>query len=78
MDTITAPFMRNLSKRSALSSRRFSPDLAGGLQPIGSDRPFSHAALDDGFEQMVQDVALAKAPTPVFGKVEWSGSLPTQ
>jgi hypothetical protein len=26
MDTITAPFMRNLSKRSALSARRFSPE----------------------------------------------------
>jgi hypothetical protein len=37
-------------------------------EPIGSDQPFGNAALDDGFEEMAQDVALAKAPVPVLGK----------
>jgi hypothetical protein len=37
-------------------------------EPIGSDQPFGHAALDDGFEQMAQQIALAKAPVPVLGK----------
>jgi hypothetical protein len=37
-------------------------------EPIGSDQPFGHAALDDGFEQMAQQIALAKSPVPVLGK----------
>jgi len=37
-------------------------------EPIGADQPFGHAARDNRFEQMAQDVALAKAPVPVLGK----------
>ena len=42
---------------------------------IGADQPFGHAALDDGFEQMAQDIALAKAPVPVLGKGRMVGNL---
>jgi hypothetical protein len=37
-------------------------------EPLGADQPFGHAARDHGFEQMPQDVALAKAPMPVLRK----------
>ena len=43
-------------------------------EPIGFDQTFGHAALDDGFEQMAQDVALAKAPVRFLEKVEWSAT----
>jgi hypothetical protein len=41
MDTITAPFMRNRSKRAVLSARRFSPEAYGeGARTLFSKTPF--------------------------------------
>ncbi len=37
MDTITASFMRNLSKRAALSARRFSPEAYIATRSAGID-----------------------------------------
>ena len=47
-------------------------------EPIGSDQPFGHAAPDDGFEQVAQDVTLAKAPVPVLGKGRMDRDLAIQ
>jgi hypothetical protein len=44
-------------------------------EPIGSDQPFGQAALDDGFEQMAQQLLSRKRPCRFLEKVEWSGTL---
>jgi hypothetical protein len=48
MDTIIAPFMRNLSKRAALSARRFSPEAyhANRRQRLKSLRAVQHLDVE--------------------------------
>ena len=47
-------------------------------ETLGADQPFSHAARDDGLEQIPQDVALTKTPMPVLRKGRMIGNFAIQ